>query len=128
MGSRFRQWAIGLVLMAIVAAVGVYVYNLGFAHGLAEGGRFAAAPAASGPLVVWWPRPWGFGFGLFPFFPLLFILFWFFIIRALFWRSAWAYRGGWGYRGCGPGGVPPAFEEWHRRAHAQQGPPTQTNV
>ena len=35
------------------------------------------------------------------------------------WRGPW--RGGWG---CGYDGVPPAFEEWQRRAHAAQ--PTAT--
>ena len=51
-------------------------------------------------------------------FPFLFIFFWFAIIRGLFWR------GGWYGRGCGYYGVPPAFEEWHRRAHGQQAPPS----
>jgi hypothetical protein len=63
-----------------------------------------------------WPRPWGFGFGFFPFFPLLFILFWIFVARGLFWRGA-AWRG----RGCGYYGRADALDEWHRRAHAQQG-------
>ena len=36
------------------------------------------------------------------------------VVRGLFWRGAW------GGRGCGYRGVPPAFDEWHRRAHAQQ--------
>ena len=116
MGSRFRfQWLIGLVVLAMLAAVGVYTYNLGVAQGLAESGRFAVAPGAGAPVVAFWPRPWGFGF--FPFFPLLFVLFWFIVLRGLFWRGGrWA-------RGCGYRDVPPAFDEWHRRAHAQPGPP-----
>ena len=41
-----------------------------------------------------------------------FVLFWFVLLRAVFWGGR--YR-----RWCGhyPTGVPPAFDEWHRRAH-----------
>ncbi len=116
--GRYRfSWLIGLGAIALLAVVGVYAYNIGVAHGLAESGRFAVAPGAGVPVGPWWPRPWGFGFfPFFPVFPLLFLLFAFVIARALFWRGAWHGRG---Y--CG--GVPPAFDEWHRRAHAQTPPP-----
>ena len=115
MGRRFGLQALrGLVMLAMLAGVGVYTYNLGVAHGLTVAAQ-ATGPGGA-PSVVFWPRPWGFGFGFFPFFPF-FILFWFFIVRGLFWR------GRWGGRGYGHG-VPPAFDEWHRRAHAQQGPPS----
>ena len=113
MGRRYG-WLITLVVAAGLAAVGVFTYNLGVAQGLAEGGRLVAAPGGAAVPVVYWPRPW-FGFGFFPFFPL-FILLWIFAARGLFWRRRW-YGRDYGY-GCG--GVPPAFDEWHRRAHAQQ--------
>jgi len=114
MGNRFGlRLAIGLVACAALAAVGFYGYNLGVAQGIAESGRAVALPGGGVPVVVW-PRPWGFGFGFFPFFPLLFVLFWVFVLRGLFWRRSW------GGRACGYGGVPPAFDEWHRRAHADQ--------
>jgi len=116
MGRGRYQWLVGIAVVALLALVGVYAYNVGVAHGLAEGGRIAAAPGAAAPIVAWYPRPWGFGFGFFPFFPLLFILFWFVVLRGLFWRGRWHGRS---Y--CG--GVPPAFDEWHRRAHAQPGSP-----
>ena len=113
MNRRFG-WQIVLGLLAIAMLAGV-------AQGLAEGGRAVAAPGGGVPVVAVW-RPWGFGFGFFPFFPLLFILFWFVIVRGLFWRGAWG-------RGCAYGGVPPAFDEWHRRAHAQEGqPPSKANA
>jgi hypothetical protein len=115
MGNRFAfRWLTGLFMVAVIAAVGIYTYNLGVAHGIAESGRVLAAPGTAVPVVAIWPRPWGFGFGFFPF---LFILFWFFVARGLFWRGPW--RG----RMHGYGGVPPQFDEWHRRAHAQQNPP-----
>jgi hypothetical protein len=39
----------------------------------------------------------------------------FIIVRILSWRARW--REGWSFR---HDGVPPAFEEWHRRAHAER--------
>jgi H+/Cl- antiporter ClcA len=117
MGNRFVfRLLIALVAIGILAAVGVYGYNLGVAHALAQ----SSHPGGPGawPPYGYWPHPWGFGFGFFPFFPLLFIFFWVLIFRALFWRGRWGR--GWNY--CN-GGVPPAFEEWHRRAHAQPGSP-----
>ena len=124
MGNRVGLKVLfAVLLVASMIGAGIYGYNVGVMHGIAQSAAAGAAGAAApGAPVVFWPRPWGFGFGFFPFFPLLFILFWFFVVRGLFWR------GGWG-RGCGYGGVPPAFDEWHRRAHGQQGPPpTPTNV
>ena len=114
--GRVGQWLIGLLVLALLVAAGAYVYNLGFAQGVAESGRFVQAPGAGVPVVAFWPRPWGFGF--FPFFPLLFILFWFLVLRGLFWRGGWAGR-------CGSRSIPRRFDEWHRRAHAaEQGGPT----
>ncbi|PYQ97699.1 MAG: hypothetical protein DMF96_13685 [Acidobacteria bacterium] len=115
MGSRFAfRWLTGLLMVAMLAAAGLYTYNLGVSHGIAESGRVAAAPGTGVPVVIW-PGPWGFGFGFFPFFPFLFILFWLFVARGLFWRGAWRGR----VHGCG--GVAPELDAWHRRAHAQQG-------
>jgi len=93
MGDRFGfRLAIGVALVAALAGVGFYTYNLGLAHGVAQGSQAIAAPGAGGVPVVIWPRPWGFGFGFFPFFPLM-ILFWIFVLRGLFWRGAWRGRG-----------------------------------
>jgi hypothetical protein len=126
MGNRsgFRLVVVVLMVVVMLAGVAAYSYNVGVAHGIAESGRFLAvpgnaAPGSAVPLIAVWPRPWGFGFGFFPFFPLFFVLFWILVLRGLFWRPAWWVRG-YGYRG-----VPPTFDEWHRRAHAhaQQAPP-----
>ena len=92
MGDRFGfRWLLGIALVGALAVVGVYTYNLGLAHGIAQSGQLVAAPGSGVPVVIW-PRPWGFGFGFFPFFPLM-ILFWIFVARALFWRGAWRGRG-----------------------------------
>jgi hypothetical protein len=109
MGYRFgSRLLMGAIMIAALAIGGYYTYNLGVARGLAESAA-AATPAAGVPVVMLWPRPWGFGFGWFPVFPLFFILFWIFVARGLFWR-----RRRWG-RGCGYDGVGPAFDEWPDR-------------
>lgn len=108
MGTRMWFWAaMGLLAFAMIAGVSSYSYNLGVAQGLADNGR----------AIGFAPRPWGFGFG-FPLFPFFFIFFWFLVLRGLFWRGPWGHRR-WYYDG-----VPPAFDEWHRRAHARQDPPS----
>ena len=104
-------WLAGLLVLGLLATVGIYTYNLGMAQGLAQAGTAAAAPGAVPMVPMYW-RPWGFGFGFFPFFPFLFFLFLFAAVRGLFWRRRW-YGPRWDERG-----VPPMFEEWHRRAHA----------
>jgi len=117
----------GFLMIAMLAGVAFYSYNLGVARGVMQGvaeRAVVAAPGAATVPVVFYPRPWGFGFGFFPFFPFLLVLFGFFLLRGLFWRRAW-YGGGYA---CGQRGVPPAFDEWHRRAHAQQTPPPATPV
>jgi hypothetical protein len=122
MGNRSGFRLVVFVLMVVMlAGVAAYSYNVGVAQGIAESGRLLAAPGSAAPgsalpLVAVWPRPWGFGFGFFPFFPLFFVLFWILVLRGLFWRRAW-----WG-RGYGHRGVPPMFDEWHRRAHAHPQP------
>ena len=113
----FRMFAIGVLFLAVAAAIAIGAYNAGVAQGFAEGGRVIAAPAAGTPVVYMWPRPWGFGF--FPFFPLFFLFLFFFAVRGLLWRGRW--HGGRRYR---YEGVPPIFEEWHRRAHAHPGSPS----
>jgi len=119
MGSRFAmRWLMTIVMIALLGGVAFYSYNLGVARGVTQAvaeRAIAAAPGGAAAPVVFYPRPWGFGFGFFPFFPFLFILFAAFALRGLFWRRAW-YAGRYGY-GCGRRGVPPAFDEWHRRAH-----------
>jgi hypothetical protein len=121
------RWLGALSALALLAFLGVYVYDVGVAHGLAEGAKATGVGGRDAPFLGWW-RPWGFGFGFFPFFPFA-ILLWFVVLRALFWRGPW-YGRRWYGRGPhgrgwdeGPDGIPPAFEEWHRRAHGGQEPP-----
>jgi hypothetical protein len=113
--SVWRGVAIAVLVIAAAALVGVGAYNEGVAHGLAQGGAIAAAPPAGAPYAYGY-RPWG--GGVFPLFPLFFMLFLFFCLRGFLWRGPW--HGGWRHRYYD--GVPPMFEEWHRRAHAQSPP------
>ena len=79
---RMRRSAaiFGAVLVAI--GVGLLAYQAGVSHGIAVSGQLAAAPAGAGPYGWYGPHVF-FGFG--PFFPFLFLLFWFAVLRGLFW-------------------------------------------
>jgi hypothetical protein len=112
-----RTMVIGLVLIAILAAVGIGVgaYNAGVAEGLQQDGQVVRVVGPGyGP-------GFGFPFGLilFPLFVVGIVL----LLRGAFWRGRW---GGRGYGPWGPGrpgpwgpGGPQRFEEWHRRQHEQ---------
>ena len=119
--SLIRALVLGALVIGGAAALGIGAYNAGVAQGIAQSGALAAQPSVT-PYPVYpylWHRPWGFGFfPIFPIFPFFFFLLFFFVIRGLFWRGPW--RAGRGYR---YEGVPPAFEEWHRRAHANPSTP-----
>jgi hypothetical protein len=129
MDGRFRFAALlGAALFAL--AIGVASYNIGVERGLAAGTAAAAtssaaapgaqtAPAPNAPYGPYgpygWYRPWRFGF----FGPFALILFWFLIVRLMFWggfrRRRWYYPG--------PYGNPAAFDEWHRHAHDRMNAP-----
>lgn len=126
MNSGFR-FLLGLLIVAMVAMVGVYTYNIGVAHGLAQSGAVAAAPGVAPGAVApgyyyYYPRHWGWGAGFFPIVPLLFFFVFFGMMRRLWWGPRW-YRRGCGYYGYYDR-MPPDIDEWHRRAHGQQQEPT----
>ena len=114
-----------LILIAAIAGIAYFAFQAGIAQGSP-----ITIEAPSGETVPAYPyygygmpyhRPWGFGFGFFGFLALLFLFF--LALRAfrfLFWgpRWGWGYHGGHGRWGRhGENGVPPMFEEWHKRAH-----------
>ena len=116
----------GLVLVLAIAGIAYFAYQAGIAQGSpvvleAPSGEIAPMPY---PYYGWggpYHRPFGFGFGLLGF---LFFLFLFFAalraFRFLFWAPRWGqHRGSWGRHW--ENGVPPMFEEWHKRAHGDQG-------
>lgn len=129
--NRRIVWGILLALVLIAGAVslGVSAYNLGVAQGLAQSGQLSDLPPGTGMSPYpyfggpfWFYRPFGFGFfGCFG--PLLFFLLIFALFRGLWWGGRWGYGPGWKH-GHWDKGVPPRFEEWHRRAHGEEIEPT----
>ena len=113
---------LALILIAGLVGAGVYVYNVGVAQGLAESGKLAAPPMGAAPYPYiggpfFYHRPFGFGF-LGCLFPLLFLLLVFGLLRGIR-HGRWG--GGHGMRhGPWEKGVPPMFEEWHRKMHEPQ--------
>jgi len=116
-----------LLVLALAAGIGgisSYAYHLGLAQGLAQTGQ-PASPGSGAPYPMYhygygWPGPFGFGFFGFPFFGFLWPLLWIVLLILLFRALSWGARGHWMRRSYG-GGVPPWFEEWHRRTHESKG-------
>lgn len=112
---------LSLVLIAGLLGIGVYAYDVGVTQGLAQSGKLVAPatgvapyPFYGGPFFF---HPFGFGFGFLGcLFPLLFFFVVFSLFRGLWWRG---HMGWGGTHGRWETGVPPRFEEWHRRAHGE---------
>ena len=115
----------GLVLLVVIAAIGFFAFQAGVAKGSpitieAPSGDSVPAPYpyygyGYGPRFH---HPFGFGFGcLFPIFAVFLLFLAFKSFRVMMWGPRW----GWGHRhgGWGERGVPPMFEEWHKRAHGE---------
>jgi len=114
---------LALILIAGMVGAGIYVYNVGVAQGLADSGKLTAPttgvvpyPYFGGPFF--YHRPFGLGF-LGCVFPLLFLLLVFILLRTILWRGPMGWRHGM-HRGPWEKGVPPMFEEWHRKMHEPQ--------
>jgi hypothetical protein len=111
-----------LMLVALVAAAGFYVYNIGLAQGRVEGAQLSGQQPGGGvvPYYAYGPffRPFGFGFGLFGLFFLLIPFL--FLTRLLIWGP----RRHWGRHYSGEGrDLPPFMQEWHRRQHESEPEP-----
>ncbi len=122
-------WRVLVVLVVVGAIVGLgfYAYNVGLASGQAQAVPVQGGQVPVAPYPYFWHPFWGFGFlsCLIPLF-LLFLVFG--SLRVLFWRGPMGMRrhwhhGPWGWRDPEGKGVPPFFEEWHRRAHGEPEPP-----
>jgi len=114
-----------VLLIGVIVGVGAFAYRAGMSQNLAidpqqfDGGKFPMAPH-----MVYGHRGFHPGGFLIPFFLILLV---FGAIRTLFWGRPrrWhhmhAYRAmkGAGYGNCDRG-LPPMFDEWHRRAHEQE--------
>ena len=114
-----------LVLIAAIAGIAFFAFQAGVAQGSpvtieAPSGQAVPAPYPYYGYGMPFHRPWGFGFFGF-LFTLLLIFLAFRALRFLFWGPRW----GWGPHQYGPwgrsweNGVPPMFEEWHKRSHGE---------
>ena len=118
-----------LVLIAAVAGIAFFAFQAGVAQGSpitikAPEGQTAPVPAPY-PFYGYgygmpFYHPFGFGLGCFG---LLIPLFLFFLAMKAFRMMVWGPR--WGHHMHGhhgrhwEGGVPPMFEEWHKKAHGE---------
>ncbi len=107
MDRRFGL-AVLFATLIIVVLVGTAAYGAGVSHGLAIAAAPSGPPEAAFGRYGWY-RPWGFGF----FGPFVTVLLVFLLFRVLF--RGGLHRRGWYY--WERYGVPPRFEEWHRRMH-----------
>lgn len=128
-----------LFLIGLVAAGGFMAFKAGETQGIAQAPAVATAisnaaedgqalpPMMYGPGYGYGFHPYGFGyrhpFGFFPggiCFSIFFIFLFFGLLRMIFfrpWRHGWGHHGPWGKW---EGGVPPMFDEWHKRAHGEE--------
>jgi hypothetical protein len=120
-----------LVLIAAIAGIAYFAFQAGVAQGSPITIEAPSGETVPGPYPYYgyghgFHRPWGFGFGFFGFLLLLFL---FFLTLRAFRFIFWGPRWGWGHHQHGPwgrhweNGVPPMFEEWHKRAHGE--PPSE---
>lgn len=128
-GKIVARLVSALVLIAAIAGIAFFAFQAGIAQGSpitlqAPSGESVPAPYAyHGYGYGFGPRfhhPFGFGFGCFG---ILITLFLFFFALKAFRFAVWGPRWGWGGHPGGrwsrhwENGVPPMFEEWHKRAH-----------
>ncbi len=120
----------GLVLLAAIAGIAYFAYTAGVSQGqainLVNSGSLPQGAERFAYGFPFYPMM-GFGaFGVFGFLRCLIPLFLFFLIFSIFRHLMWGGRrmmhgyGHWNREG----GVPPMFDEWHRRAHEKPAEPT----
>ena len=121
-----------LVLIAAIAGITFFAFRAGVAQGSPVTIEAPSGESVPAPYPYYgygfgmrFHHPFGFGFGCFG--PLLALFLLFVALRSfrfLFWGPRW----GWGhhpFHGRGPwgrnweNGVPPMFDEWHKRAHGE---------
>lgn len=113
MRGGFFGLLFAILLIAVVVGVGYYGYNMGVAQGVANSGKLIPPETSVAPYPYYRPfffHPFGF-FGWLV--PIFFFFLFFALIRAIFWGGHW----GWGHHRHWEDGVPPRFEEWHKRSH-----------
>jgi hypothetical protein len=116
----------GLVLLAAIGAIAFFAFQAGVAQGSPITIEAPSGESVPAPYPYYGYRygfgfhsPFAWGFGcLIPIFGVFLLLLALKSFRFLFWGPRWGWgghhRGHWGERG-----VPPMFEEWHKRAHGE---------
>lgn len=129
--SIFFRILLTLVLLGVMAGLGVFAYNAGMAHGLAQTAQAAGGDGTKGlyPPYPYYGMPFAhpFGFGGFGFLgcliPLFLLCLFFSVMRALIWHGphGWGHHG-WHRHGMGgwDEGVPERVQEWHRQMHEKK--------
>ncbi|GAB4567254.1 MAG: hypothetical protein Fur0017_07640 [Anaerolineales bacterium] len=140
--KNFVGWMVArvigvLILLSLIGGAGFMAYRAGVAQGIDQAPEVAAAiekAAENGQVApvmpmygYGYPHPYGFWHPHFfnPFgaicFSIFFLFFFFGAMRMIFFRRM---RHGWGHHGPWrkgwEGGVPPMFDEWHKRAHGEK--------
>lgn len=117
-GRSFASFLFGLIVVGILVAVGVGIYQAGVAQGVIDAGRFPAGAAV--PVAGYDGYRGGGGFGILGLlFPLFFLFLIFGVLRAIFghrrgWGHGYGYGRGWDR---GPGDREQFVAEMHRRLH-----------
>ena len=118
-----------LVFLVAVAAIAFFAFQAGVVKGSpvtiqAPAGQTAPMPYYGYGYGMPFHHPFGFGFGFGCFGPLLaffLIVLAFKSFRMMLWGPRWGHmhghHGPWGRHW--ENGVPPMFEEWHKKAHGE---------
>jgi hypothetical protein len=127
-----------LLLIALLVAGGTFVYQAGVTQGISQAPEVAQAiqqSAEDGNPNPMFNRGYGYGypfhhgfgfgphFGFLPFgfcFSILLVFFFFGMLRFIFRPWAWHKHGHGHWGKHWEGGVPPKFDEWHKRAHGEE--------
>ena len=112
-GGFVRGLLLAILLIAVVGGAAYYAYGAGIAQGLLDSGKLTAPVAPIAPYSHYGFHHFGFGaFGCIV--PFLFVLFIFALMRGIFGHGHWRWKM---HHAHGDHGVPPMFDEWHKRAH-----------
>jgi hypothetical protein len=119
-----------LVLIAAIAGIAFFAFRAGIAQGSPITIEAPAGQSAPAPYPFYgYGMPYGYGHHMplmgFGCFGILIPLFLFFLAMKAFRFAFWGPRWGHMHGGRGPwgrhweNGVPPMFEEWHKKAHGE---------
>ena len=120
-----RALLAAILVVVLGGAIAVGAYEAGLAQIAAQ---VVVPPVGAAPAVAYYGHPYGWGFGFFPFgflFPILGLLLFFALIRALVGGRHYGHHG---WYGESQSGVPGRFEEWHKRAHGDTVAPTDRSM